>query len=287
MSKKDSAQVAPATAPATDVEGAPAPAVDPAPAPAGGPLTDEQVAAVAGACVADPGDFAGYVAADRSGRARIRAAVDALLAAAVAEAAAGDGDPVEVLAAMRAAVERQTSVPAAMKAAAGATPTPTPVDWSALVADRVAVLLAAADGLLSGDLRPDGAPDDWTPDRSALEALVAAATPTPEVAGPILALATKAPGRAKPTHKVADAVIGALTEAGVDEAGRPVPLSLSAIGAWWEANGGPAKSASGGRIAARLFPGPGKECTIPNVRAIPATATAPRMAVLLAAPTDD
>lgn len=114
------------------------------------PAADAQQGAPAWAQYADAEAYVRqYLDADRSGRARMRAAVSRDMAAAVAADAFAEAQ--QVVTASRAAL-------AAAEAASGSTAAP--VDWVALTAQRAAILRRAAEMLTHGDIRPSGMPDD-------------------------------------------------------------------------------------------------------------------------------
>jgi hypothetical protein len=110
--------------------------------------TDRDALATALVAMSDDDAVAAYVAADRSGRATIRAALTAHV---VTLAAALDTDG-----AARAATLINVLSDAG-SAASGSTSTP--VDYVALVARRVATLRRAADMLETGTVTPHGVPD--------------------------------------------------------------------------------------------------------------------------------
>lgn len=187
---------------------------------------------------------ADYMAADTKGKAAIRKAADDAVTAAI-KAGGIDG-----LAAAQSAMAVRESYTTAR-----ATSTPVEIDWTALVADRIATLNAAVERLVSGNF--DGAPDGFVFDGSKSGTVDESA----------LAGLTK-------VRRSARRDLGSMIESVVTGDFQTVAQIRAAIVAATDGDYVP----SDGAVAARLFPANG-QCTLTGVAPVDATNESPRGAV--------
>lgn len=226
-------------------------------APTSAQTTDAAVKSTVEALVAGtPADESGYAALDRSGKGRVRSAIEARSKSTIATA-----DPTDPEAAMAALVEarRLAGIAEGLKSVRSHA---APADPTVALANRIATLRLAADLLESGMVGDEPIEfDPGTVRQIATRADVAVA----------YQLAEKSVTRSAPTHKVEEGLRIAFADEPVGTF-----LKVGEIAKRWHAAGGPA--GADGRIAARLFAESG--CTVTFVEPTPATADTGRGATL-------